>query len=87
MNVKQGAKFLDENGPTNWRQIIESESLDMLDCEACILGQLYGSFYGGRTKLGIGLASSEMYGFFIRESDSLPEWDALTEAWKEEIAS
>ena len=41
--VERGAKLLDEERP-GWADMIYLEQLQMSDCSACILGQLYGDY-------------------------------------------
>lgn len=58
--AEAGAKFLDENGPQNWRDKIQPAELELSSSTDCVLGQLYGDY-------GVGLASLRINGFQERE--------------------
>ncbi len=75
--VKRGIEFLNENGPLGWHKAIELESLDLANCEACILGQLYGWVSDGEKQLGLEGDRSIELGFDTNEND---EYELLTEA-------
>lgn len=63
-DVRRGMTLLDTEEP-NWRYIIDLNSLDMSDCEECILGQIYGTYCEGRETLGIAGTDDSIYGFDI----------------------
>ena len=48
--VERGATILDQHVP-RWADLIDLETLNMPSCSNCILGQLYGDFDSGATKL------------------------------------
>jgi hypothetical protein len=41
--VDCGAIFLDDHEPVWWKMV--DDWLDMSDCEACVIGQVYGNYY------------------------------------------
>lgn len=45
----------------------------------CVLGQLYGHFWGGPSRLGIRLADTETYGFAVWERGEVGRCNA---AWR-----
>ena len=49
-NVDRGIKILDRQLPL-WRQKINIESLNMIDGECCIIGQLFGEYSKGLDEL------------------------------------
>ncbi len=85
----RGAYFLDANGPKNWRGDIEVESLNMRDCQACILGQMYNFYSIGCRVLDLWSEEDQVsLGFTLNSiDDDMSEWQKLTEDWIEEIAS
>lgn len=40
--VSAGIKWLDQHGPANWRDKLNTDLLDIKDTRYCVLGQLYG---------------------------------------------
>lgn len=52
--VSNGVKFLDENGPKNWREMIDLDKLDIQDGMYCILGQVFADKVGTRVGAGVG---------------------------------
>lgn len=86
--VRAGAKALDEY-IDNWADRICTTELNMYYDNQCILGQLYGDFDAGLDAFGWDLHAAYAYGFYVfgDEWDSVAcEYDALTKAWKDEIA-
>lgn len=89
----RGAVFLDRKLGRGWRRKIRRRELDMSvgrysgpgDC-GCVLAQLYGGYARGLEAFGISLwgdeDKEERLGF---ASYGEGQWDALTEAWKEEL--
>ena len=51
--VRRGAALLDRKLP-GWHTRINLNTLDLNDCEACILGQLYGKYSYGLEVLLVG---------------------------------
>jgi hypothetical protein len=84
--VARGAALLDGRRP-GWAEAVDLDELELSSCQYCVLGQLYGDFYAGRTALG--LRESEIsapYGFDIystREGDE--DFEALAEEWRKLI--
>lgn len=82
--VQRGIEFLDENEP-GWRQWIEIESLNLGDCEACILGQLFGTFDLGIGHYGLSCEKEEILGFNMWGNQNNEDWQQLTQAWKDAL--
>lgn len=89
--VERGIAYLDRMTP-GWDQRIDLEMLDMNSCTRCVLGQLYGDYEHGLTKIGLrapyaawmeaeSTKAAVNYGFFTRRGIS--RWDRLTELWRE----
>lgn len=78
--VAEGIKFLDSDGPANWRQEINLDSLRLESCEVCVLGQVFGSYDNGLENLDIQDSSAYRYGF--NTNGSMTE---LTQAWKDAL--
>lgn len=51
--VASGAYLLDLHAP-GWREKINVDRLNVLSCQDCILGQVYGKYAEGMITLGIG---------------------------------
>lgn len=73
--VKAGVQFLDSKKP-GWRDLIDVETLDLAECDVCILGQIFGDYSDGKAKLGLDSVEAEKYGFNTDYSMS-----ELTKAW------
>lgn len=101
IRAKVGATILDVFRP-GWAHAVVPEALDLAECTACVLGQLYGRFERGAETLfamrktsdakvfskGIESASVDA-GFYIPSGERetrFTEYDTLTAAWKREIA-
>jgi hypothetical protein len=54
--VAKGAAALDERGPSGWANRIDCDRLDIACASHCVLGQVYGAYSTGMTRL-FGLAS------------------------------
>lgn len=85
-NAHDGGKDL------NWRHRVDLDTLDLTEVEDCVLGQVFGSYYAGLRKLGIGDRKMTRYelGFSCYPSDHLvwgADWDEELrkeeENWKE----
>ncbi len=61
-SVEKGIAFLDERFP-GWHNEIDVEKLDVMCAGRCVLGQLYGTYAGGLTKLGLTTQKSSECGF------------------------
>lgn len=94
--VARGAALLDEKRP-GWFMRVDTETLQIEDCEACVLGQLGVDEFGyhiGRFSMMCERffpATSDgprTHGFGIDDAiDGEGSFDALTEAWLEAIAA
>jgi hypothetical protein len=60
--VQRGAALLDERRP-GWADSIVLPKLKMHDCEQCVLGQVFGSYVGGVSRMRLGTDGAEMLGF------------------------
>ncbi len=77
--VSAGAKFLD-SVQYAWANKIDISKLEMYDGDSCIIGQLYGGYETGLSRLGISSTKAMSYGF---EDESYEvTYTALTAAWK-----
>ena len=82
--VEDGAKLLDQKRP-GWANEINTERLEMNDCQRCILGQLYHYFSVGVHVLHI---RPQVYGFDLPRTVSkwpFLRWPDLQSAWLVEI--
>lgn len=79
--VKRGIAFLDKNRP-GWRRKIKKTLLNMNDRGLCILGQLFGDYEDGKTKMGLSLLRSIQRGF--TDIDGYRE-EELTKVWLQEM--
>lgn len=73
-----GAALLDEKRP-GWSEAIDCAMLDIATGRHCVLGQLYGTYGDGLSKLSI--TAPGQYGFAVSA-----ERELMNEAWREEIA-
>jgi len=76
--IKAGISLLDSEKP-GWRDLINVGTLDLANCDVCVLGQVFGNYSEGLSQLGIG--GGYAYGFDT-SSDKMGE---LTEAWTEAL--
>jgi len=72
--VDRGSQLLDTAHP-GWYTDVSLQTLEMLHQSHCILGQLYGSFDLGLSKLGLNKNEAQRYGFALDT-----EWTSV--AWK-----
>lgn len=91
--VEAGAEYLDLKLP-GWERDIVPETLDLDDCQFCVLGQLFGDFDNGCVELGIDRETqSGELGFNLteRENDILDcyevdtRYNSLTRLWRKLI--
>ena len=61
--VLEAAALLDERGPTGWRELVDLESLNLVDCHHCMLAQIYGGFTQGLRDLGMDYSSHRVRAF------------------------
>lgn len=45
--VKAGIALLDAKGPPDWRDKINTATLDLMETDHCVLGQVYGDYGKG----------------------------------------
>jgi hypothetical protein len=62
--IARGVKLLDDKMP-NWRSKINRKKFLIAEGHDCILGQLYGHFTRGMSKLNMALSQAVDYGFGI----------------------
>lgn len=60
--VEKGIQLLDEKSP-GWRESIDLHQLKMIQCDKCILGQMFINYGRGRTELNLTQAESVEHGF------------------------
>jgi len=80
--VSAGATLLDKRFP-GWYKHINLQRLDILNCDRCILGQLYGNYSYGKQEIGLGIMSSGWYGFHpdpFRVEETKRLWAQAVEA-------
>lgn len=82
--VQAGASLLDEKDPGWAIRLPRVSRLAIGSVRNCVLGQLYGHFYDGWSRLGIRGKDSERYGFAEWERGKVGEVNA---AWRAEILS
>ncbi len=88
--VTAGAAFLDENYP-GWLDRIDLDELRMDWCDACILGQVAGSYRAVYPNLGnktLNEAQNDIaatFGFSIDTADHADRWPLLADAWRSYI--
>lgn len=83
----RGARFLDLVC-AGWYKNVNTVILKMDDFKLCVLGQVYGHFFTGKSALGLGLDRSIWYGFatdWRSKEDNARSMADLTESWKTEI--
>lgn len=92
--ARAGCDLLDEQGPIDWRERVNRETLDMRDPGLCTLGQVYGSYwrglaalFGEKTYWREGDRLSTAHGFNSHwATPGEPGFDDLTEAWKQVLS-
>ena len=89
-SVKHGVEFLDKHNP-GWREKINRETLDLLQADCCILGQLYGNFWDALRGSIIPNRTfstdwAEERGFYLETpARGLADWFSLTHLWRQEL--
>ena len=78
--VNRGIVLLSERYP-QWINQIDILCLDMMNSRNCILGQLFGNYDNGCTKLGVLFTTECQYGFNMEHNDSI----YLRSLWLEKI--
>lgn len=89
--VARGIRLLDQVRP-GWHNEISWVDLVMEWPEDCILGQLYGGFYGGMSRLKLH-GKADLYGFdlsqaeYFDETSSVAYFEELQAEWKRQAAA
>jgi len=95
--VREGVQFLDFYYPEGWRDRIDVESLDQQHNCDCVLGQIGNSGFSNTARaMWLDYDDKLAFGFTVHWDLSpayrglmvlpkLPEYTALTEAWKKEL--
>lgn len=89
-----GATFLDEQIP-DWYTIVNPATLDIGRSDNCVVGQLFGSYWNGISKLNLlcdspgedAYAKRVSYGFSVMGVWQSGLMESLNDAWREEIAA
>lgn len=80
-NVHRGIELLDQQVP-DWRERIDWDRLRMGHGCACVLGQLYGSYFNGIEWLQI---TGQDYGFDVSwMKPTFDDYRRLTDLWRQE---
>lgn len=83
--VARGVALLDARVP-GWVDRVNTIKLDIQNCERCVLGQVYGDYFFGSSKLEIVERESE-YGFDRVQDldyieDMIQDFEDLREEWQ-----
>ncbi|SRR6266550_7745742 len=80
--IQAGAEFLDEETP-GWELRIDPSSLDLNSQCYCVLGQLYGDFWGfvSTRWSSVGEWHNTHQLGFLGEGQTDPEFKILTQEW------
>lgn len=89
-SVLEGIELLKKVHGEDWVDRIDLDSLDLMNGDRCVLGQLYGNYERGCKELSIE-SKDGLYGFSFRglrdEDDERPhDWAMLNAAWFQELA-
>jgi hypothetical protein len=79
--AKQGAALLDEVADPDWREQLDLATLNMQNCEECVLGQLYGDYGEGLAVVELSEYDAAEFGFTTNGS-----WTWLNKAWRKLLA-
>lgn len=92
----RGAAYLDVVDP-GWYRQVDLDQLELADGHLCVLGQRYGAFFLGLTRVGLlnfssaplGSLSPVDYGFLcvqgVDEAVQMRDYALLNRAWRREI--
>jgi hypothetical protein len=81
--VENGMQLLDRVYP-GWEKKVNLETLDIMSCRHCILGQLYGDYDDGVRWVGISKHSAHEFGF-VEQGEIW--FNDLTSMWAEKITA
>lgn len=87
--VLAGLDLLNERYGPDWVENIDPAVLLMESGNRCVLGQVYGDYSDGLSKLEIGddYHNGQPYGFYayhvddVESAENERRWNALTDAW------
>jgi len=90
IKVQAGIALLDTYGPTDWRERINLDTLDLHSLTDCVLGQVYGDYADGMDSLFPGESgwlwneTNEEHGFEapMDRITGNRQYASLTAAWK-----
>lgn len=97
--VANGARLLTEHFGPGWQESVDTENLYMDQCDKCVLGQLFSSYFDGLWALGINadffvtvenaeaIRQRSLNGFTLTGGHPVDDWYALDREWKELIHS
>ena len=90
--AQNGGLLMDEKKP-GWAARVNPDTLNIRDMNHCVVGQSMRGFrYFGVSyvdklrRLGITLQDTPRYGFAVWLHNHPEAWDALADAWRQEIA-
>ena len=85
--VARGMALLDTYGPSDWRERINIETLDVGSRERCVLGQICGDYHHApfHLRLFFRRVRNGFYGPHIGYRETMKYYDALTSAWVEAL--
>lgn len=87
-NVERGAALLDQQYP-GWFNELDVASLDMSDCDACVVGQVADKRYSGATwEMGLYDCEDDVrHGFDLEypPNSSTKDWAGLKAEWIKQI--
>lgn len=68
----RGARLLDEK-ETGWREMVNLDDLNLVSPYGCILGQVFGNYFGGLRALNVSVDEAPRFGFNA-DSDLESSW-------------
>lgn len=80
--VEKGYKLLQQEYGDEWVDHINLEWLSMSNTHCCVLGQVYGSYSSGKSKLGI--LDGDLHGFDTGPGEP---YSALNQIWQTVVKS
>src|SRR5262245_11201765 len=81
--VQRGIDLLDENWPDeNWRDGIDLDTLDIAECDKCVLGQLTGEYCKGMDVLFSVMGEPIEPNLFGFNAANYHQFEDLTAAWR-----
>lgn len=82
--VAEGVTLLDQHRP-GWAGLLDLDQLDIVSTTFCVLAQLFGDYWAGKTALGIEDEEGWRYGFDspMFKDDA----EEVEDAWREAVAA